>query len=80
MVLKTNEDAAKWVAYLHGLGPTSSNTNAFDEWLTRTVRKTGICPVEIGGDFDDEIVKKSAGNRFKRPVRRPPSNRNGWRR
>lgn len=59
MVLKTNEDAAKWVAYLHGLGPTSSNTNAFDEWLTRTVRKTGICPVEIGGDFDDEIVKKA---------------------
>lgn len=31
MALKPNEEAEKWVAYLHGLGPASSNTNAFDE-------------------------------------------------
>lgn len=57
MVLKANEDAEKWVAYLHGLGPTSSNTNAFDEWLTRTIRKTGIRPVEITCDSDGEIIE-----------------------
>lgn len=57
MALKPNEEAEKWVAYLHGLGPASSNTNAFDEWLTLSVRATGVRPLEIACASDTEIIR-----------------------